>query len=122
MAKQPWQARPFFGGRGPKTKFAPDTRPRLFTLVDQTDVVASATITSAPITVSWINAPAAISVSGATGTYNKNGGAYTAVAGTVVNGDVVRVRHTASGSAATAVNTILTIGGRSDTFTSTTAA
>jgi hypothetical protein len=119
--KMPWHAKPFFGGgRSPGWHVPPDSTPVAFTFVDQTGVVAATVITSAPITVSGVDTPAAISVTG--GTYNKNGGAYTSVAGTVVNGDVIRVRHTSSASPATAVNTVLTIGGVSDTFTSTTAA
>jgi hypothetical protein len=38
----------------------------------------------------------------------------------VVNGDTLAVRHTSSASASTAVNTTLTVGSTSDTFTSTT--
>lgn len=97
----------------------PDTVPNAFSFVDQTDVAVSSTITSAPITVGGITAATAISVSG--GTYDLNGsGSFTASPGTVQNGDTVRVRHTSSGSNSTAVNTVLTIGGISDTFTSTT--
>lgn len=119
-SKMPWHAKPFFGGgRNSGWNVPPDTVPGAFAFVDQTDVVASATITSAPITVSGLDSPSPITISG--GTYNKNGGSYTSSAGTVVNGDVVRVRHTSSASQVTAVNTVLTIGGVSDTFTSTTA-
>ena len=51
------------------------------------------------------------------GTYERNGsGVWSSSAGTVANGDTVRVRHTS------AANTTLTIGGASDTFTSTTLA
>ena len=104
----------------PASIHRPDGTPTAFSFTDQTDVVASATITSAPVTVAGINTPVAITVTG--GTYSINGGAYVSTAGTVENGDVVRARHTASASPATAVNTAVTIGGVSDTFTSTTAA
>jgi hypothetical protein len=99
---------------------ASDTTPDAFTFTDQTGVALNSTIISNTITVSGINAASAISISG--GTYSINGGAYTSSSGTVTNGQTVTVAHTSSGSNGTAVNTTLTIGGVSDTFTSTTAA
>jgi hypothetical protein len=100
------------------TTLAADTTPDAFSFVDQTNVAISSTITSAAITVSGINSPATITVSG--GTYNINGGSFTASSGSVSNGDTVQARNTSSGSYSTAVNTVVTIGGVSDTFTSTT--
>lgn len=98
-----------------------DTSPDQFTFVDQSDAERTAIITSAAITVTGISAAAPITVTN--GTYDINAsGAFTASAGTVTNGETVRVRHTSSASYSTAVDTILTIGGISDTFTSTTAA
>lgn len=100
----------------------PDTTPDAFSFTDQTNVARSTVITSAPITVAGIDAPANISVTG--GEYSINGGAFTSSpgVGTVVNGDQIRARNTSSGSYSTAVNTAVTIGGVSDTFTSTTLA
>lgn len=96
-----------------------DTTPDAFTFTDQTNVATSTTITSAAITVAGINAAAAISVSG--GSYDVNSsGSFTTSSGTVNNGDTVRARHTSSASNSTATNTVVTIGGVSDTFTSTT--
>lgn len=95
-----------------------DTTPDQFTFTDQTNVALSTTITSNTITVSGINTAASISITG--GTYSINGGAYTSTTGTVTNGQTVSVRHTSSASYSTATNTTLTIGGVSDTFTSTT--
>ena len=97
---------------------AADTTPDAFTFTDQTGVALNSTITSNTITVSGITAAASISITG--GTYSINGGAYTSSAGTVTNGQTVSVRHTSSSSYSTATNTTLTIGGVSDTFTSTT--
>lgn len=100
---------------------AGDTTPNAFTFTDQTNVALSTTITSAAITVSGIDTPTGITVSG--GTYDINGsGSFTSSPGTVNNGDTVRARHTSSGSNSTAANTVVTIGGVSDTFTSTTVA
>jgi hypothetical protein len=98
-----------------------DTTPDQFAFVDQSDVARFDIITSAPVTVTGIDTPAAITVSG--GTYDINAsGSFTASAGTVNNGDTVRARQTSSASYSTAVNTLITIGGVSDTFTSTTVA
>jgi hypothetical protein len=96
-----------------------DTTPNAFSFTDQTNVALSSTMTSDSITVAGITAAAAISVSG--GEYEvNNSGSWVTGAGTVNNGNTVRVRHTSSGSNGTATNTTLTIGGVSDTFTSTT--
>lgn len=98
-----------------------DTTPNQFTFTDQTDVNISSTITSVAIQVTGIDAAAAITVSGDASTlYIINGGTPTADPGTVVNGDEVQLQHTSSASYLTAVDSIATIGGVSDTFTSTT--
>lgn len=95
-----------------------DTTPDQFSFSDQSGVAQSSTITSAAIVVAGINDVADITVVG--GTYSINAGAFTASAGTVVNGDSVRARHTSSASYLTATNTTVTIGGVSDTFRSIT--
>ena len=99
---------------------ASDTTPDAFSFTDVTGAVLSTVYTSGPITVSGIDAAAAITVTG--GEYNINGGAFTSDAGNVNNGDSVRARGTSSGSYSTAVNVAVTIGGVSDTFTITTQA
>ena len=99
---------------------AVDTKPDVFAFTDQTNVALSAVVTSNEITVSGINAPSAISVTG--GKYSLNGGAFISTAGTVKTGDKVKVQHTSSANYAAKVDTVLTIGGVSDTFSSTTAA
>lgn len=96
-----------------------DTTPDQFTFADRFNVATSTQITSDPVTITGIDAAADITVTG--GEYNINGGAFTSSAGTAVNGDAIRARHTSSGSASTATNTVVTVGGVSDTFTSTTA-
>jgi hypothetical protein len=96
-----------------------DTTPDAFSFTDQSGVARSSTITSAAITVTGITAAAAITVSG--GTYDINGsGSFVGTAGTVSNGDTVRSRHTSSANYSTSVDTTITIGGVSDTFTSIT--
>lgn len=95
-----------------------DTVPNAFSFTDQTNVAVGATITSGTLTVAGITAAAAVSIVG--GEWQKNGGAWGTSAGTVVNGDTFAVRHTSSGTARVQTNTTLTIGGVSDTFSSTT--
>lgn len=97
-----------------------DTIPTAFSFTDVTNVALSTLTESNEITVAGlgIGVSATISVTG--GEYSINGGAYTAIAGTVSNGQTVKVKHTSSASNATATNTTLTIGGLSDTFRTTT--
>lgn len=102
------------------TTVAADTTPDAFSFTDVTGVTRSTVQTSFPITISGVNSPATTSVSG--GAYSKNGGTYTTALTQASNGDTFRVRHTSSSSYSTAVNTTLTSGGVSDTFTSTTEA
>ena len=95
-----------------------DTIPLAFAFADQTNVDTASVITSAPVAVDGISGPTPISITG--GTYSINGGAYTSSPGLVIDGDSVTVRHTSPAAMATATSTVLTIGGVSDTFTSTT--
>ena len=99
-----------------------DETPAAFTFTDLTDVVVSTVQVSAPIQVTGLTDGYNVAISVTGGEYSINGGAYTSSAGEVKQGDFVRARHTSSGSAATATDTVVTIGGVSDTFTSTTAA
>ena len=102
------------------TTLAADTTPNPFTFIDQTGVPMNTTVTSNAITVSGINAPASISISG--GQYSINGGAYTSAGGTVSNGQTVSVRVTSSAIYSTTTSATLTIGGVSGTFSVTTLA
>ncbi|MBL8225513.1 MAG: hypothetical protein JNM50_09290 [Chromatiales bacterium] len=102
------------------TTLAADTTPDAFTFTDQVDVAFASQITSAPVTITGINTGAAISVTG--GDYSIDGGAFTNAAGTVTNGQQVRVRVTSAATPTTATNATLTVGGVSDTFTVTTVA
>jgi hypothetical protein len=95
------------------------TVPDQFTFTDQNGIALEATVTSLPITVTGIDTGTTITVSG--GTYDVNGsGSFTADPGTVFVGYTIRARHTASDAYLTNVTTTITIGGVSDTFTSTT--
>ena len=97
---------------------APDSVPDAFTFTDVTNAEPNE-VQQASITVSGINTPATISI--VNGEYTLDSGTtWTTEEGTVENGTNVIVRHYASGEYETSVNTTLTIGGVSDTFTSTT--
>ncbi len=94
--------------------------PDAFAFADLTGAPFSTVVSSAPITVSGITVPVAISIVG--GQYSVNGGAFTAVAGTVSNGDAVRVQVTSAAGPLATVSATLTIGGVSDVFSVTTVA
>ena len=99
----------------------PDSIPEPFQVQDQFGVLLSTTVTSAPVTIQGLTTSAGIAVSGdSSSSYSVNGGAFTAAPGVIGNGNTVRVRHTSSAAPDTAVDTVLTIGGVSDTFTSIT--
>jgi hypothetical protein len=102
------------------TTLAADTTPDPFTFTDQVDVAFGIPVTSAPVTITGINTGAAISVTG--GEYSIDGGGFTNVAGTVTDGQQVRVRVTSAATPSTPTNATLTVGGASDTFTVTTQA
>lgn len=97
-----------------------DTVPDQFAFADAPGVAQNLLVASGQITVTGIDAASPISVTG--GQYEKNNsGTWTNAAGTVVAGDLVRVRATSAATPNTAVNVVLTIGTVSDTFTITTA-
>jgi len=106
------------GGSATVTVNTTDTVPNTFSLADQTDVAQGTLVQSTAFTVTGIDAPTAISVTG--GEYSIDGGSYTSSPGTVSSGQTVRVRHTSSANPSTTVATVVTIGGISDTFSSTT--
>jgi hypothetical protein len=97
-----------------------DSVPDSFAFTAQTGAARSTLVTSDAITVSGINVPAAITVTG--GEYQIGSGAWTSSAGTVSNGQTVRVRVTSSADYSTAASVTVTIGGVAGTFAVTTEA
>ncbi len=95
-----------------------DLTPNAFTFTAQTDVELSTVVESNAITVSSINQPVSISISG--GEYSIAGGNYTSATGTISNGQSVTVRLTSSENYSTQTDATLTIGGVSGTFSVTT--
>lgn len=102
------------------TLYGNDTQPNAFHFTDQTNVARSSLITSNALSISGINAPTPISITN--GKYSINGAAYTSAAGTILSGDNVQVQHTSATNFASKTNTLLNIGGITDTFTTTTEA
>lgn len=91
-----------------------------FTFDAQDGVPITTLITSNAITVRGVNCPAAISVT--SGEYSVNGGAFTAAAGTVVLGDVVRLRVLSAADYLQTTSAIVNIGGVITNFNVKTAA
>jgi hypothetical protein len=102
------------------TTSAVDTTPDPFSFVAQAGVPTNSLRISNTVSITGITGPATIAVTG--GEYSINGGAFTAVAGTIGNGDEVMVRHTSAAQPLTIVSTELTVGGVPQTFTSETGA
>jgi subtilisin family serine protease/chitodextrinase len=96
-----------------------DLVPDTFQFQDQTGAPPGVPVVSNPVTLTGLVGWAPISIS-APGEYSVNGGAFTAEARTVTNGDVVRVRLTSSLTPGAVVSATLTVGGISDTFNVTT--
>jgi hypothetical protein len=97
-----------------------DITPDAFIFIAQTGMPLNTTIVSNPITVTGINYPTSLSISG--GEYQINGGSWTSSPGTVSNGNTVMVRQTSSASNSTLTTAALTIGGVNGAFNVTTAA
>ena len=97
-----------------------DTIPDPFAFVALTDVEPGSQQISAPITVIGNSRAASISVAG--GSYSVNGTAFTTSKRTVLAGDSVRLRVTASSNPGSGAEATLTIGGVSGAFEVTTRA
>jgi hypothetical protein len=98
----------------------PDTIPDAFSFTAQSGVALSTKVESNAITVSGINTASPLSVSG--GEYQVNGGAWSSAAGTVGNGNMVKVRLTSAAGNSATTQATLTIGGVTGVFSSTTLA
>ncbi len=103
------------------TTIPPVTAPTPFSFISQTNVGPSVIVTSTPATtITGINAPAPISVSG--GSYSINGGGFTAAPGFITNLQTVALRTTSSGftNGSGSATVTLNIGGVIGSFTVTT--
>lgn len=97
----------------PQTEPPPDSTPDAFSFQAQAGVTPGSQVVSNGVTISGINVPTAISVTG--GRYRIGTGVFTNQAGQVSNGESVQLRLVAAAAGQTAEAT-LTIGGVSATF------
>lgn len=97
-----------------------DTTPDAITFTASTNATPNATVTSPAVTISGIDAEASVSISD--GEYSINGGAFTAAASKISNGQSLVVRVTASDKTNTAKSATITVGGVSAAFSVTTLA
>ncbi|GAB1268836.1 hypothetical protein NBRC116493_20890 [Aurantivibrio infirmus] len=96
------------------TTRAANTTPASFSFVDQSNIALSTLTESNTLVITGLEADANLSITG--GEYSINGAAYTSAAGTIADGQNIKVRQTSSNLANTTTDTVLTIGGVSDTF------
>ncbi|MGI9211087.1 MAG: FG-GAP repeat protein, partial [Methylococcaceae bacterium] len=97
---------------------AVDSTPDPFTLTDMNNIAPGQLVLSTPITISGINTAVPITIKG--GDYTLNGSGFTHQDGTVRSGDTVQIKLLASVLYSTSVESVLTVGTVSDTFTVTT--
>jgi hypothetical protein len=91
-----------------------DTTPDAFSFATQTNVAPETLIESEPVTITGINLPASLSITG--GEYSIEGRPYRDGPGTVLNDQQVRIRVRSSSESSGDVSATLTIGGVSGTF------
>jgi hypothetical protein len=97
-----------------------DTTPDPFGFTSVSGVSRNTTVSSNVVTITGINAPAPISVTG--GEYRIDGGSWVSADGFISENQTVQVRHTSASAANTVTETVLTIGRVQGKFRSTTAA
>lgn len=96
-----------------------DTTPDAFAFTDVADVALGTPQTSNVVTITGLDSPASISVTG--GEYAIGCGvAFTTAAGTIGSGQTVCVRHTSGATHLATTLTVLTVGGVTGDFRSTT--
>lgn len=106
------------------TVVPPDTTPDSFSLgADITNASLNTPVTTGSATITDIDAPASISVSGdGSPEYQIGNGGFTSDSGTISSGQSVTMKFTTSGSYNTSHTATLTVGGVSDSVTATTIA
>lgn len=91
-----------------------DTTPNNFSFTAQNDVALNTWLVSEEITVSGINSATQVQISG--GEYSINGAGYTSQAGTVSEGDKIKVRLKSNTDYQTSTTATLTIGDKQASF------
>jgi hypothetical protein len=87
-----------------------DKKPNAFSFTSQTGVATSTTVESDTITVGGMDTELTTPINITGGEYSKNGGTYISVAGTVTNGDTVKVHQLSSATGSTTTIATLTLG------------
>ena len=100
------------------TVLSADITPDGFSFESVADAALNSVQISNPSTINGITAPSPLSVTG--GEYSINGGAWASSPTTVVNGNTVRLRQTASATGGASTTAVLTVGGVSASFVVTT--
>ncbi len=101
------------GGNEPLSLQKFDTRPDPFAFLPTFDVPPSSLATSAPVVVSGLGAGIAAPIAVSGGEYSLNGGSFSAAAGTIANGQSLRVRVAAAASTSATTSATVSIGGAS---------
>jgi hypothetical protein len=96
----------------------PDTTPDPFAFAPRTGVTTGAWITSEARAIAGINAAAPLTI--ADGQYSIDGAAFTSAAGTIGNGQALRVRHVSASTTGATVESTVTVGAVAAAFRSTT--
>ncbi|WP_143873673.1 hypothetical protein [Catenovulum sediminis] len=97
-----------------------DTTPNTFSFTAQTNVTLNSQIESDTITISGIDAPTNVTITG--GEYSINNGNYTNAAGQIENGQTIKIRIQSAADFLTQSSATVSIGGVSKTFVVTTLA
>jgi sugar lactone lactonase YvrE len=103
---------------GQEVILAPITTPNAFVISPSTGVPLQTLVSSAPVTITGMDSPTPISISG--GYYNINNGPFTSAAGSIHSGDQVQVQVRSADIEATTTSAQLNIGGVSQTYNVTT--
>jgi uncharacterized delta-60 repeat protein len=97
-----------------------DATPDAFAFVDQTDVPLATAVISNSVQIAGIAGVASVTVTGGQYSIGCDSNSFTTGQGSVTNGQTICVRHNSGAQPGTSVATRLTVGGVSDTFTTTT--
>ncbi|HEX5056127.1 MAG TPA: hypothetical protein VFX02_06480 [Gammaproteobacteria bacterium] len=107
------------GGGGSRDSSSDDTTPAIYSFTGQINAAPDTLVESGAVTISGIDAPASISISG--GEYSVAGRPYRDSPSTIQNNQAVRVRVRSSNESAGSVSATLKIGGVRGIFTVITA-
>lgn len=97
---------------------APITTPNAFAISPSTGVPLQTLVSSVPVTITGMDSPTPISISG--GYYSINNGSFTSAAGSIHSGDQVQVQVRSADTVATTTTAQLNIGGVQQNYNVTT--